>query len=157
MRKDNIRDYATAAFRFYALYGSYEVYKKAKVQMVAEDLEQHDRLYPNKRRTSSPVESHLLKAEKKYNDEYYAEIEDVKAVERTLFIISKDPNGDSIKRCIEEVYFKGSDKAYLEKGDIQSRVDNLTSNAYLCERQIYRNLAKARMIFASERGLRILE
>jgi hypothetical protein len=157
MRKDNIRDYATAAFRFYAQYGSYEAYKKAKVQMIAEDLAQHDKLYPRKRRTSSPIEAQMIKAEKKYNQEYYAEIEDVKAVERTLFLISKDPNGEDIKRCIEEVYFKDSDKPFLEKGDIQARVDSLAEKAYLCERQIYRNLAKARLIFASERGLRILK
>ena len=153
MRKDNIRDYATAAFRFYAKYGSYEKYKKTKMEAIYEEMAKQEKIkVKNGGSIFSPTEDQITRAEEKL-EQCQAEAEDVKAVERALFIISRDPYGKDIQKCIEAVYFKDADEP-LEKGDIQFRVAYLVDTLYTTERQIYRYLAKARRTFAFERNLR---
>jgi len=156
MRKDNIRDYATAAFRFYALYGSYEKYKQAKMRAIFEEMAKQEKIkVKSGGSVFSPTEAQLTRAEEKF-EQCQAEAEDVKAVERALYIISRDPAGWDIRDCIEAVYFKDADKP-MEKGDIQSRVDGLVEKLYISDRQIYRYLAKARRTFAFERNLRYFD
>lgn len=128
MVKDNVRDYAIDAFRFYAINGPSEVYKKRMpADLQAEDV-------------------HLKKI--------YSELKDIEAVERTLVILSKELNGSDIVGCIEAVYFKDANRV-LRKGAIQSRVDQYSTVSYITGRQLYRYLANARRTFAVERGLRL--
>lgn len=153
MGKDNIRDYATAAFRFYAQHGSYEEYKAGKMKAIFEEMAKQEKVkVKNGGSVFSPTESQLIRAEEKF-EQCQAEAEDIKAVERALYIISRDQAGWDIRDCVEAVYFKDADKP-LEKGDIQARVDGLVDKLYISDRQIYRYLAKARRAFAFERNLR---
>jgi hypothetical protein len=153
VRKDNIRDYATEAFRFYAAYGSYAEYKRVKMQAIYEEMAKQEKVkVKNGGSVFSPTEAQLTRAEEKF-EQCQAEAEDVRAVERALYIISRDPSGWDIRDCIEAVYFKDADKP-LQKGDIQSRVDGLVESYGISDRQVYRCLAKARRIFAFERNLR---
>ena len=153
MRKDNIRDYATAAFQFYALYGSYGEYKRVKMQAIYEEMAKKEKIKTkNGGSVFSPTEAQVQRAEEAF-EQCQAEAEDVKAVERVLYIISQDPAGWDIEECVKAVYFKDADKL-LEKGDIQARVDGLVDSYGISDRQVYRCLAKARRIFAFERNLR---
>jgi hypothetical protein len=154
MLKDYIRDYATAAFRFYAKNGkSAEKYKRQIYDEALETIRRRE--VQTKGSQGSPTESALLEAEKAVNDKI-AEVKDMEAIEITLkqLEVMRYGSGRSIVQAIEFVYFKNSDKELI-KGDIHNRVCIAETEIHLSERSIYRGLRQARDIFALERGLRI--
>ena len=105
--------------------GSYEAYKKNKMQVIFEEMAEKERIkMKGGGSVFSPTESQLIRAEEKF-EQCQAEAEDLRAVERALYFISRDPAGKDIRKCIEAVYFIDADKP-LEKGDIQARVDGLS-------------------------------
>lgn len=159
--KDYLRDYATAAFRFYASKKmTAEQYKK---KIYNEALEQQRKL-EKESGISCPTEAAIIRAEAAVNEKL-AEIRDMEAVELTL----AELNGDSdfyentlrscrherreIVQAVEIVYFADPEKE-LESGDIYNRVHKAEINIPASERSIYYYLKKARLLFAENRGLR---
>ena len=149
MKKDNIRDYATEAFRFYAACG----------KLTSAELEQmvRDRIYQQSRkavlRSGSGMPSDatavaVMKAEDAVRD-LQAEILDITAVEKTL----KRLNAQQ-RKAVEIVYFTDPEKD-LERNDISDRVHKAELSIPASEQSIYKWLRKARIFFAEERGLRI--
>lgn len=148
--KDYTRDYATAAFRFYALNNmTAEQYKQKIYNAALED-------YAQKQKGSGigcPTEAAIMRAEQAI-DEKLAEISDIEAVQKTIDELRVKYEYDIIN-AINIVYFKDP-KEELKRGDIQLRVHHAEINIPASERQIYRWLGKARKLFSLNRGLRIL-
>jgi hypothetical protein len=157
--KNHVRDYATEAFRFYA-----------KINMSADAYKQKiydEALFNYKKKMkgsgiSFPTESAIIAAENEVTQKL-AEIKDMEAVEMTLdelraHSISMNNFGriDQIEtiKAIKIVYFTDPNKE-LQKGDIQDRVHIAEISIPASERSIYYYLAKARELFALNRGLRI--
>ena len=149
MKKDNIRDYATEAFRFYAACG----------KLTSAELEQivRDKIYQQSKReilrsgsgmSISPTEYAIMKAEDAVRD-LQAEFMDIIAVEKTLHRLNKQQ-----RKAVEIVYFTDAEKD-LEKNDISNRVHKAELHIPASEQSVYRYLKKAREVFAEERGLRI--
>lgn len=150
-KKDNIRDYATEAFRFYAACGS----------LTSAELERmvRDRIYKQSKkevlRSGSGMPSDataiaVMKAEDAVRD-LQAELMDITAVEKTLKRLNMQQ-----RKAVEIVYFTDAKKD-LEKNDISDRVHRAELEIPASEKSVYRHLKKAREIFAEERGLRINE
>lgn len=140
MKRQHYRDYSTAAFMFYARSGGYEKY----LQYLLDDMRRQLR----NSTFSNPTESLLIHKDMILRSRA-AEFADIEAVEKTLLILGRDEN-----KAVEFVYFKDCWKE-LEKGDIEARVHSAEIRIPASYAQIYRWLAKARKIFAQERGLRI--
>lgn len=149
MKKDNIRDYATEAFRFYAVCG----------RLTAAQLEQivRDRIYEQSKREyrrgglgmhTDATAYAVMQAEDAVR-EMQAEFEDILAVERTLKRLTY-----AQRRAVELVYF-AEPKREMERNDISDRVHQAELEIPASTDTIYRWLRSARMIFAEERGLRI--
>ena len=148
MKKDNIRDYATEAFRFYAACG----------QMTSEQIKQkiYDDIYMKSKReylrkgsgtNTSAVEYAVMKAEDVIK-EMESEIRDILAVEKTLKRLTPYE-----RKAVEIVYFTDPEEDW-GKGEISNRVHKAEWSIPASERSIYGWLARARRIFAEERGLR---
>ena len=148
MKKDNIRDYATEAFRFYAACG----------KLTAEQLKQkiYDDIYRQSKkehlRSGSGIHSDatayaVIAAEEALKD-MKAEFEDIIAVEKTLYRLRRHA-----KQAVEIVYFTDADKP-LHKGDISERVQKASNQIPADVSMVYEWLWDARRIFAEERGLR---
>lgn len=148
--KDYIRDYATAAFRFYAKSGMSA--EKFKQKIYIEALEEHKKNEGGSSGISKPTEAAIIVAEKAVN-ERIAEISDMEAVDKVIAQLEVKHRYDIIK-AIQQVYFKDSD-IELNIGDIQNRVHAAAINIPASERSIYRWLRQARELFSYERGLRI--
>lgn len=148
--KNHIRDYATAAFRFYAKQNmSADKYKE---RIYNEALES----YKEKQKSqglSCPTEAAIIRAEKAV-DEKLAEVKDMEAVEKTMAELRVKLQGRAIVQAIEIVYFKDANKE-LRKGDIHNRIHEAEIYIPASERWIYKWLSEARKIFASNRKLRI--
>lgn len=144
MKKDHIRDYATEAFRFYAKTGGSKKY----IEKIAADIQKQKGAG-----IVNPTEGALI-AKERAIEENAAELADLEAVEKAMHLIERLPQGGSILKAIEYVYFKDCWRE-LRRGDIKSRVHYAEIHIPASERQIYRWLSKARLLFAQERGLRI--
>ncbi len=150
---DFTRDYATAAFRFYARCGkpSYEELKQA-VYESAYEKSKND-LLGIKGGISKPTEQAVINAENALIN-MEAKLLDILAVERTLEIAEKSKRAAELKKVIDCVYF--SDAKYkLSRGDIINRVTYVSLLIPCSDRQVYRLLKEARDIFCAERGLRM--
>ena len=141
MARDHTRDYATAAFRFHARWGG----KANYIDNLLADLQRKRGVG-----ACSPTEAELVKKEQLLA-ERFAEIADLEAVEKVLFVC---------ERFYPDVY-KAVDAVYLWKphedlewGDLVKRVHFASLEIPASERQVYRLLRKARVLFAEERGLR---
>ena len=145
--KNHIRDYATAAFHFYAKEGGSEKYKQKIYDeaMLTQNGGKGSGI-------SNPTEAMITRAEKAVEDKI-AIWKDLEAVEDTLTELRIDFKFEAIK-AIEYVYFVDTDKD-IQKGDIQGRVHTASLMIPASERQIYKWLRDAREIFAENRGLRV--
>lgn len=149
--KDHIRDYATDAFKFYALNGkSAEKYKQ---KIYIEALESLKRKEENfiKSGISKPTEQAIIKADEAVV-ERMSEILDMEAVDKVL--AEFEVRNKTINKAIEIIYFTDAEKD-LGLGDIKNRVIKASIELHADERSIYRWLKKARELFAYQRGLRI--
>lgn len=152
--KDYLKDYATAAFRFYAKNGkSAEEYKKRIHDEALETIRRRE--VKTKGSGGSPTEAMLIEAERMISDKM-AEIKDMEAIESTIrqLEVMRFGQGKGIIQAIEYVYFKDADKEII-KGDIYNRVHAAEIDIHASERSIYYWLRQAREIFAIERGLRV--
>lgn len=147
--KDYLRDYATAAFRFYTKNGMSA--EKFKQKIYDEALEQMKKKEGHSG-VSKPTEAAITRAENAV-DEKLAEIKDMEAVEKVLAELKGTRRG-YIVQAIEFVYFKEPDKD-IELGDIKNRVIEASLKIPAGERTIYRWLRQARELFAYQRGLRV--
>lgn len=149
--KNHIRDYATAAFRFYAQNGMSAEYYKSRIYNEA--LEEQKKVEKGCG-ISCPTEAAIMRAEQRVNEKI-AEIKDMEAVDKVMAELSAEPYpGKSIMETIKIVYFKDANKN-LKKGDIHNRVHQAVINIPASERSIYGWLNRARVMFAEKRGLRI--
>lgn len=145
MKKDNIRDYATAAFRFYDREGRptrdeiKENLDKAVFEIMHREISSGG--------ISKPTEAAVLRKEE-MEERTLTENLDIIAVELTMRRLSREE-----KTAVELVYFKDSDKM-LEKGDITMRVHAASLYIPASERSVWYMLNKAARIFAEERMLR---
>lgn len=147
MLKDMIRDYATAAFKFY------DEFKKNN-NIYGTEQNSSDAFHSikkGKRQRGSSVEHLVLK----YMDEpeNKAESKDVSAVEKTISWLSDNGYIDVVK-CIKMVYFGNGEKPF-RRGEMTLTVRHVSNNLYISEREVYRNLKFARQVFCIIRGLRI--
>lgn len=149
--KDYLRDYATAAFRFYAKNGMSAEKFKQKIYFETLDEMKKKETYV-KSGISKPTEEALIKAEKAVN-ERISEILDMEAVDKVLAELEARHKVEVLK-AIEIVYFKDSDKE-LELGDIKNRVVIASIDIPASERSVYSWLKQARELFSYQRGLRI--
>ncbi len=149
--KDYLRDYSTAAFRFYAKNGkSAEKYRqKIYIEALDQISKKETRV---KDGISKPTEEALIRAEMVVN-ERISEVLDMEAVDKVLAEFDA-----RCKRCetkaIEIVYFKEAEKE-LEIGDIKNRVIKASNEICVSERNVYRWLKQARDLFSYHRGLRV--
>lgn len=154
MKKDIIRDYATAAFRFYALIGkSAEEYKAEIKANALEEIRKRENIV----RTGdggSPTEYELMYQEEKLQEKI-SEIRDIEAVEKTLAEYRANGNRKSLDtlQLIKDVYFKNP-KDEFEKNDISYRVEYTSALLGIGSSTAYKYLKNARVLFAYNRGLR---
>lgn len=159
--KNHIRDYATAAFIFYAANGrSAEGYKEMIYKKALEKQSKIEKCSG----VSKPTEAAIMRAEAAVNEKL-AEIKDMEAVEKTLAELRacssfyENPSRlmkherTNIVMAIEIVYFTDAEKE-LQKGDIHNRVHKAVLEIPASEKTVYRWLGKARKIFAEKRELR---
>lgn len=146
MIKDNIRDYAVGAFRFYAKLGkpTYEEYKRKMYNYAVSVYKDNDLLSETEKE---------IKAQKLFQG-LKPEIEDIRAVESVMKKLEKNPDAAPLKRIVEIVYFQNPGDKY-ERSDITYRVHKAEIEAAVSEAGVYRYLKKVRIMFAEERGLRI--
>src|SRR5690554_1772112 len=140
--KDHIRDYATAAFRFWARWQGRENY----VNYLLDDLQKQKGTGP-----CSPTEAALIHKERLIR-ERHAEIADLDAAEKIIDLCQR--HYPDIYRAVEMVYLQ-SPQRELEWGGIKERVHHAELTIPASESTVYRYLRKARLLFAEERGLRI--
>lgn len=147
MKKDNIRDYATEAFRFYAALGK-PSYRTLKAQYMAEALDDYQREHEKGNGIGKPTEAAVIYAEKQV-EKKTAELLDILAVEK-VYYTSKN----IVREIIEIVYFENP-KETIKKGEITQRVIKASICTYNSERAVYAILKAVRLRFAEERGLRV--
>lgn len=151
MLKDNIRDYATEAFRLYARLDrpTYDVLRE-RVYDYALGIERKREV--SSKGLSKPTEQAIINAQCMLA-EFEAKLLDILAVESTLRILSLRENGQAIKRAVEIVYFTEPDRD-IRRNEITERSIYAALIIHADERTVYRYLKQARAIFAQERGLR---
>lgn len=151
MKKDHIRDYATEAFRFYALIGISAIEYREKIRKEA--INTVVKRMGKTSKGGSPTEAQLIYADKAV-EEKISGIEDLEAIEKTI----KEFEADAFTKAIiipliKTVYFTEPRKE-LKKGDIRNRVLKACDDLNISESTAYRYLKRARLLFAHNRGLR---
>lgn len=152
MKKDHIRDYATEAFRYYARLGKPK-FEDVKEKIYQEAIEESKKNELKTNNICSPTELAMMRADKAVLEKK-GELEDILAVEETLKQLAYEYNGAEILSVVDRVYFVQPDKA-IEKGELKNRVLAAIEELHIGERTAWRYLAKARDMFAENRGLRV--
>lgn len=146
MKKDHIRDYATEAFRYYSFLGKPHK-EDLENKYYQEALEQYQRTHEKGSGISKPTEQAIMYAENCVRQKQ-SELWDILAVEKTMAQL------DEWERdAVELVYFPHAYRA-IKRNEISERVQKASIQISADARTIYRYLAKARKLFAYERGLR---
>lgn len=148
MRKSPYRDYATDGYRLYAQLGGPAAYKS---KLWNEAIAEHN-IESARSGISNPTESAVMRAEKRI-EEYEAILKDLEAADSAMRIIGRMKEGPYIAAALKMVYMKDP-FINLERNVISARVTAAHTCIGASEMTIYRWLAKARLIFATERGLR---
>lgn len=140
MKKDCIRDYATAAFATYAKYGRRNE-AQLKEYIYNKELKKYDR-----------PDIAVKKAEEEVSRNYPL-LMDIAAVDKTLELLAKcgDPNR---LKVVETVYLNCE---LFKKQEISRRVRKIAYELPVGERTVYRWLKEARIIFAELRSLNVSE
>ncbi len=134
MKKDNIRDYAVDAFRYYASLRCVPTKEAARFALQRKNL-------------TDGMKSADLRASE-------AELQDLYAVVDTINTIRAMENGTEILRTLENVYFTKPTEE-IRRGEIENRVLYTTFKTHISTATAYRYLALCRRIFAEARGLRL--
>ena len=141
MNKDHIRDYATAAFRFWSGVGC-PTYDEALSRIRAKA--ERRSFGADAVAAEAFVAAEIFKAS--------ATLLDVKACEET-FAELKHHGKECVCSAVREIYMPYPRKK-LAKGELSGRVVHFAMNNYYSERQVYYFLAEACEVFAEKRGLR---
>ena len=146
--RDHLRDYATAAFRFYARCGkpTYEEMRRAVYDAALQSSRRE--LAGIKRGFGDPTGQAVINAHAAV-DAMEGQLLDILAVENALRQMRPE-----WRKAVDIVYFADAQYA-LERGDIEARVHKAELEIPASRRQIYYWLKKARMMLARERGLRL--
>lgn len=142
MKKDFIRDYATAAFRLYAALGK-PSYDTASQRVYNKAIAKYERMNP----AIAVSQAEIAVANST------PVLLDILAVNETLAMLDKGGKL-YICRALQAVYFIQPNKP-LRKGDISARVLRYALCVPTDERTVYRWLKEGRDLFAALRGLRI--
>lgn len=86
-------------------------------------------------------------------DSARADLADLEAVERTLDRIDRLPEAVTTRKVLRMVYMDRP-REPMEPGDVSQRIVRASLAVPTSERTVHRLLAKARRVFAEERGLR---
>jgi hypothetical protein len=135
MRKNHIRDYAAAAFRFYAQEGGIAPFG-VNAWEPGTETPREGGLGQNQGR---PVEAAMM---------------DLEAVKRTLTRLDSEKDGGDIRWALWQVYMANHGQK-PRKGEVSERATRAAMALHVDERTIYRWLGRAMRIFAEERGLRV--
>lgn len=141
MRKDNTRDYITAAFRLYSSLGC-PTYEKLRQDIYDRELNKHNMLNP---------EIAIKQAEKAVSEQEPMLL-DILAVHRTLELLSQGEK-KHIASAVKAVYFVEPTRP-LRRGDISARVRRFALTCPASEKQVYKWLKDARKLCSAIRGLR---
>ena len=147
MTKDHLRDYATAAFRYYARCG-FPTYEELRDIIYNAALEESRRELVRVQGIGDPTQWAVINAEKAV-DARAGELLDILAVETAMKTMPPD-----WRKAVEHVYFPDP-RRDLEKGDIEMRVCKAGIEIPASRNTIYRWLRKARETFSRERALRM--
>jgi hypothetical protein len=157
MLKSHIRDYATAAFRFYADTRN-KLNKPAIVSVKYKDdiwdreiLAQHK--LEGRGGISDPSPAAVVRAEQAL-EMAVAEVRDLESVERTIKYIEGFTGGHAMMEALQMVYMAAPHRE-PERGEISARVHKAELEIPASEPTIYRWLHMARRAFAEDRGLRL--
>ncbi len=142
MKKDFIRDYATAAFRLWALRGC-PTYEQAAERIKNSAYK--------KINTTEPKE--IIRFIQAELDKRGAELCDIMACEDT-FRALEESGKSYICEAVKAVYMENPQHE-LKSDEITKRVLWVAQNMPASERQVYRWIAEARNLFALSRGLRV--
>lgn len=142
MQKDFTRDYATAAFRFYAQCGQ-PTYEQACEIIYREEI---------KKRSSIDPSISIVQAEAEVDKQTPALL-DLLAVGETITLLERGGKSH-IAAAVRAVYFVNPSEEF-RRGDIIGRVHRFAIEYPADERSIYRWLKEARLLCAAIRGLRI--
>lgn len=148
MRREIAKDYAECAFQYYASIGK-PSYDSLKNKYIDNALEEYKKAYNQKVSVDNLDNNIKLK---KFIDSALkskkGELEDVLAIEKTLVLLN-----DAEKICVDAIYFSNEKLTTVTKSNL---IKELYLSSSLTEKDIHGNLRKARILFAYERGLRIL-
>jgi hypothetical protein len=147
--KSHIRDYATAAFRFYAMAGPASKYK----QLIWNDAIERHRKTEGNCGVSDSTGAAVQRAQEAL-DRAAADIQDLEAVELTISAIEQLYGGRDMMTALRMVYMTDPSRE-PDRGEISERVHAAEIQIPASERSIYGWLSYARKLFAEIRGLRI--
>lgn len=136
MKKDNISDYAIAAFARYAHYDRRSE-NELKEYIYHRELLKHDR------------PDIAVKCAEEAVGENAALFADIAAVEKTLELMSRCGDPDRLK-AVKAVYVS---KAGSARREVALRICSIALEIPVAERTVYRWLKEARTVFAEIRGL----
>lgn len=142
MQKENSRDYATEAFRYYASLGCPRF----------EEFREKIYLDAAKRAVGKDPEAAAMEADEAIKKSM-PQLLDIFAVEKTIENLERSDKGYIIA-AIEDVYFVQPNKP-LKHGELTDRVRRSSFTSYTGERTVYGWLREARQMFAEIRGLRV--
>ncbi len=80
-------------------------------------------------------------------------IDDLSAVSKTIDELMRESDGRDVLNCVRAVYFTRPSEL-TRKGTVTLRVRKASDTLAMSEATVYRNLQKARRVFARNRGLR---
>ncbi len=80
-------------------------------------------------------------------------IDDLSAVSKTIDQLMREADGRDVLSCVKAVYFTRPTEL-TRKGTVTLRVRKASDTLAMSEATVYRNLQKARRVFARNRGLR---
>lgn len=144
MKKDNIRDYATEAFRFWARHGC-PTYDEAVERIKHRALN---------RAFGTAPEKALVYAEAEV-EKASAGLCDIKACSQ-VFRTLDDTGRELVCEAVRAVYMIEPWRT-PKRGELSRRVLAFALKVPLSERQVYQYLKQARDLFAVVRGLRLEE
>ena len=134
MKKDNIRDYAVDAFRYFAALKCAPTKEAVRFALQKRHLTQGGK----------PKDCRALEAE----------LQDMYAVVNTIKVIETLENSLEVLQTLTNVYLSNPGELF-KRGEIESRILYTTFKANISTATAYRYLALCRRIFAEERGLRL--
>ena len=141
MNKDHIRDYATAAFRYWASQGC-PTYDEAVIKIKSKAERQSAGI---EKETALAFIAALIQ-------KYSGELEDIRACEET-FTYMRNHGKECVCSAVRDVYMAFPRKK-LAKGELTGRVVRFSMENYYSERQVYYFLTEACEKFAEMRHLR---